>query len=78
MEMPSRYQTSETPLLTVQYMADELKWSRTYVYNFIKDGLLVPQRVTWDERFLFEPEYWEWAKVNVPIVAKRMSDLRVE
>lgn len=76
--MESRFRTSDVPMLTAQNIATELRWSRTYIYNRIGDGTLVPQRVTRDGRFLFEPEYWEWAKGNVPLVSKRMSDLRVE
>ena len=78
MEMPMKYQTSQVPLLTAQNIAHYLNYSRMYIYNKIADGTLVPQRLTVDGRFLFEPEYWEWAQTHVPFVVKRLSELRVE
>lgn len=78
MEMPERFATSPVKLVTAQNIAEELDWSRTYVYNLVSNGTLVPQRITRDGRFLFEPSYWDWAKANVPTIAKRLSDLRVE
>lgn len=78
MQMPERFQTSPVRLLTAQNIADETKWSRTQVYNFITNGTLVPQRITLEGRLLFEPSYWAWAKEHVPQIAKRMSELRVE
>ena len=78
MEMPERFATSPVKMLTAQNLAEELKWSRTYVYNMVTVGTLVPQRVTRDGRFLFEPDYWTWAKKHVEQIANRMSYLGVE
>jgi hypothetical protein len=78
MEMPSGYATNDTPMYTDADWARILNWSRTYVARLANAGILTPQRRTLRGRRLYEPEYVEWAKVNVPEIAKRMSEIALE
>lgn len=78
MEMPSEYATIDTPMYTDADWARILKWSRTYVARLARAGALTPQRHTLGGRRLYEPGYVEWAKVNVPEIARRMSVLALE
>lgn len=78
MQVPVEYQTSEVLLWTSNDWADLLRLSRQRVHQFIQEGRLTPQRVTMRGYVLFEPDYVEWAKENVPIVKKRISEIGLE
>lgn len=78
MEMPSEFATNRTPMYTDSDWARILKWSRTYVARLARAGALTPQRHTLGGRRLYEPGYVEWAKVNVPEIARRVSVLALE
>lgn len=75
MNLPQEFTTSPIPLWTIADIAEELQYSREWIYTLESRGIIVPQRKSLRGRSLFEPEYLAWAKVNVPIIAKRMSDL---
>lgn len=74
-ELPERFITDPTPLWTISDWARYLVYSREWTYTLEENGILIPQRKTLGGLALFEPEYVEWAKVSVPKVAKRVSDL---
>jgi hypothetical protein len=78
LELPKEFITSPVLLLTATDIADDLQFSREWVYKLKAKGIIVPQRLTAGGLSLFEPEYWEWAKTNVPTIDQRMSDLALE
>lgn len=78
MDVPSRFLTIDTPMLTDADLARILNRSRTITSRLGRAGILTPQRYTLRGKRLYEPDYVEWALENVPDLTKRMSDHRVE
>jgi len=75
METPKEYALCAIPLWTQSDVAADLQWSDTYIARFVEMDILAPQFKTLRGVVLFTQEYWEWAKVNVPKIAQRVSEL---
>lgn len=78
MDVPSKFATNDTPMLTDADLARILNRSRTITSRLGRAGILTPQRHTLRGKRLYEPDYVEWALENVPELITRMSDQSVE
>lgn len=79
MQVPGKFHTSQEPVWLNADWANLLGYSLTAIANYIKYGYLTPQWYTaGSKRAVYTMEYVEWAKANVPIIKKRLAELKEE